>query len=300
VPEQGSIVCPDCGAAYQCTPEQSGKLLHCKCGRYLVAGGNNHKSPTADVPAPTVVAKSPATAVTAPPMVATPKVEPTLGVKSPALSKPKPVEVMPVTPKVGNTAAESHESKSYLSVAAAIVAILVVGAGFFLLRPMAAVKASKPQVIEATAPAATAQIPCSTAPFRLENGTAIAHSLLGSGMGKLEIENAMPTDAVVRVTGSANLTVVWIYVQQGQKVSLNDIPLGTHRVLISSGSDWNSQTLHFKCNDVYAELEKPLDYTDRREDDRTTYSAYRLVLGKQRTAMITKEDFFTGYIGGAK
>jgi hypothetical protein len=289
VPEQGSIVCPDCGAAYQCTPEQSGKLLHCKCGRYLVAGGNNHKSAPSSAP---VKAE-----------VSAPKPESSIGLKAAPAAVPKAVKTEVATPVASVQAShegEPSESKNYLSVAVAIVAILVVGAGFLVLRPAATVKANKPQVVEATVPATQAAAPCTSAPNRLANGTSIAHSQLGSGMGKLEIENAMPSDAVVRVTGSANLTVVWVYVQQGQKVSIDSVPLGTHRVMISSGSDWDSQSLNFKCSDAYAELEKPLDYTDRREDDRTTYSAYHLVLGKQRTAMITKDDFFTGYIGGAK
>lgn len=295
MPEQGSIVCPDCGAAYQSTPEQSGKLLHCKCGRYLVAGGNNHKSAPSTAPAKADV---PARRE-----IPTPKAEPSIGVKGAPAPTPKTVKAEVPTPvaKVQNPdEAEAGESKNYLSVAVAIVAILMVGAGFFLLRPASTVKANRPQTVGPTAPVSQAAAPCASAPNRLANGTSIAHSQLGNGMGKLDIENAMPSDVVVRMTGSANLTVLWVYVQQGQKVSIDNVPLGAHRVLISLGSDWDSQNLNFKCNDAYAELEKPLEYTDRREDDRTTYSAYRLVLGKQRTEMITKDDFFMGYIGGAK
>lgn len=285
MPEQGSIVCPDCGAAYQCTPEQSGKLLHCKCGRYLVAGGNNHKTPAANSSKTTAEVPKPA---------------PSIAARDIAPIAPK--QVKPEVPKAAEEPAQAQEpepaeSKNLVSIAVAVVAILVVGAGFFVLRPMTTAKASKPQVIEATVPAPQqSPAPCSTAPVRLENGTQIAHSMLGSGMGKLEIENAMPTDAVVRITGSANLTVEWVYIQQGQKVSLDNVPLGTHKVMVSSGSDWDTQNLNFKCNDSYAVLEKALDYTDRREDDHTTYSAYHLVLGKQRTAMITKDDFFVGHI----
>ena len=230
MPEQGSIVCPDCGAAYQCTPQQSGKLLHCKCGRYLVAGGNNHKSAPASAPVK--------------PEVSAPKPEPTIGVKgapAPVTNSGKTEVAMPPVKVAPDNEPESGESKNLLSVAVAIVAILVVGAGFFLLRPASAVKASKPQVVEAPAPVAKAATPCTGVPYRLANGTAIAHSQLGTGMGRLDVDNAMPSDVVVRVTGSANLTVLWVYVQQGQKVSIDSVPLGTHRVMISSGSDWDTQ-----------------------------------------------------------
>jgi hypothetical protein len=116
-------------------------------------------------------------------------------------------------------------------------------------------------------------------------------------MGKLEIENSLPTDAAVRVTGGANLTIAWVYVQQGQSVTIDNVPLGTQHVLVASGSDWDAQSLTFKCNDVYAEFEKPLEYIDRREDDRTTYSSYKLTLGKQRTSIVSRDEFFKGHIG---
>ena len=290
MPVQDSIVCPDCGAAYQCTPEQQGKLLHCKCGRYLVTGGQNQK--TAPTAKPPVAATKPA--VPAPPQ------EISFGVKGAAAAataktKPSVQESLPVVAPVND---RPGTSKNLMITVAAIGIVALLGLAFVLFRPSAMASAAKPVpvYVEAKHPAVAAN-PCNTAPMRLDNGTSLAHSFLGNGMGKLEIENSMPTDAAVRVTGSANLTVAWVYVQQGQSVTIDNVPLGTQHVLVASGSDWDAQSLTFKCNDVYAEFEKPLEYIDRREDDRTIYSSYKLTLGKQRTSMVSRDEFFKGHIG---
>ena len=285
MPEQDSIVCPDCGAAYQCTPEQQGKLLHCKCGRYLVTGGQNHKTAPA----------------AAKPAVPAPPKETSFGVKggpvAPA-AKPKPTVQEPVS-FVVPAADRPGTSKNLMIAVAAIGIVALLGLSYVLFRPSAMASAAKPvpaDVEVASAPAVAAT-PCNTAPLRLDNGASLAHSFLGNGMGRLEIANSMPSDAAVRITGGADLTIAWIYVQQGQSVSIDNVPLGSHRVLVASGSDWDAQSLTFKCNDVYAEFDKPLEYIDRREDDRTIYSAYKLTLGKQRTSMVSRDEFFKGHIG---
>jgi hypothetical protein len=287
VPVQDSIVCPDCGAAYQCTAEQQGKLLHCKCGRYLVTGGQNQKIAPAKpmVPAPakeTSTSFGVKSAATAAPTKAMPVVQETAPAIAPA----------PVKDRQGT-------SKNLMIAVAAIGIVALLGLAFVLFRPSAMASAAKPVPadVEVAAHPTVATNPCNAAPLRLDNGTSLAHSFLGNGMGRLEIANSMPSDAAVRVVGGADLTIAWIYVQQGQSVTIDNVPLGTHRVLVASGSDWDAQSLTFKCNDVYAEFDKPLEYIDRREDDRTTYSSYKLTLGKQRSSMVSREEFFKGHIG---
>jgi hypothetical protein len=182
---------------------------------------------------------------------------------------------------------------------AAIGIVALLGLAYVMFKPSAMASAAKPVPVEVekAAQPPVAANPCNTAPMRLDNGASLAHSYLGNGMGKLEIENSLPTDAAVRVTGGANLTIAWVYVQQGKSVTIDNVPLGTQHVLVASGSDWDAQSLTFKCNDVYAEFEKPLEYIDRREDDRTTYSSYKLTLGKQRTSIVSRDEFFKGHIG---
>ncbi len=281
MPVQDTIVCPDCGAAYQCTPEQQGKLLHCKCGRYLVAGGINQKSEPE--------AKHQAT---------TPRVESGIGVKAvlPFPSKPiKPEAPEPIIREVASPASVSPSNSKTLMLAGAVLALIVVaGLGFVFFRPSVHASATKPTAVEVPAQPVVVADPCAGTPVRLENGSSLAHSRLGNGMGKLDIENSTASDVAVRVTGSASLTIAWVYVQQGQKATIDDIPLGTHRVMVASGSNWDAQNLTFKCSDVYAEFGAPLEYLDRREDDRTLYSSYKLVLGKQRTTTVTKDEFFKG------
>jgi hypothetical protein len=285
VPVQDSIVCPDCGAAYQCTAEQQGKLLHCKCGRYLVAGGQNQKTPAPETKP----------AVTAPPK------ENSFGIKGAAAAavaaKPKPVakEAIPVVVPVND---RPGTSKNLMITVAAIGIVALFGLSYVLFRPAAMASAAKPVPTDAEFAAhPVASNPCNAAPLRLDNGASVAHSFLGNGMGRLEIENSMPSDAAVRVIGGADLTISWVYVQQGQSVTIDNVPLGTHRVLVASGSDWDAQSLTFKCNDVYAQFDKPLEYMDRREDDRTIYSSYKVTLGKQRTSMVSRDEFFKGHIG---
>jgi hypothetical protein len=177
-----------------------------------------------------------------------------------------------------------------------VIALLVLA--FMLTRPSAMASAARPILPPAAVvPQAAAANPCEGTPVRLENGASLGHSYLGNGMGKLEIENAMPSDVAVRLTGSANLTIAWIYIQQGKSVTIDNVPLGTHRVLVSAGSDWDAQNLTFRCNDVYGQFDKPLEYIDRREDDRTTYSAYKLTLGKQRASIVSREEYFKGLVG---
>jgi hypothetical protein len=221
------------------------------------------------------------------PAVAAPKAKPVVQEISPRVAPVASVDVRP-----GNS------KKLMISVAAIGIVALVVLA-YVLFRPSAMASAAKPvpAAVEVSTPGEVATTPCSAAPLRLDNGASLAHSFLGNGMGKLEIENSMATDVAVRLTGSANLTVAWVYVQQGQSVKIDNIPLGTQRVLVASGSDWDAQNLTFKCNDVYAEYEKPLEYMDRREDDRTIYSSYKLTLGKQRIATVSRDEFFKGHIG---
>jgi len=287
VPVQDSIVCPDCGAAYQCSPEQQGKLLHCKCGRYLVAGGNNLKSVSVSKAAPSA---KPA--------------DSEIGVKTVIPFPAKPVKAEPAKPIVREVtapaASASTNSKGLMLGGAALALAAIAGLGFVFFRPSVQATTTKPAAAVASAQTVVATDPCAATPVRLENGTSLAHSRLGNGMGRLEIENTTPSDIAVRVTGSANLTVAWIYVQQGQKATIDNIPLGTHHVLVASGSDWDARTLTFKCNDVYAQFEAPLDYMDRREDDRTLYSSYKLVLGKQRTSMVSKSEFFKGHMGSGE
>ena len=285
MPEQDTIVCPDCGAAYQCSLEQKGKLLHCKCGRYLVTGGTNQKSEP--------VAKPPAVAVT------TPKSETSFGVRASAATATK-VKSAPAETVFEPAQAPVQENKSSSKVAymtAAVAAVALLGFGIFYFRPATRADAVQPVQVQTTVHAAVPSDPCAATPVRLENGTVLAHSFLGNGMGKLEVENAMPSDVAVRLIGSANVTVAWVYVQEGEQVVIGNLPLGTYKVLVASGSNWNAQTLAFGCNDAYAEVDKPLEYIDRREDDHTVYSTYKLTLGKQRTAMVTKDEFFKGHIG---
>ena len=304
--EQDTIVCPDCGAAYAFTEEQQGKLLHCKCGRYLVAGGLNQKTPKTPASEPPAVPETSKIGVkTTAPVVPS---EQDFGIKTVAPVTPpesKPQEhkssQRPVAPQPGNS------NQKTLRMAGIAVALLVlIAAGFFFLKPAKKAAPVVQQVPVSTPPAAVAdpnaaasdaKPPCYGTPLRLPNGSPIAHSMLGQGMGKLEIENDTPSDVAVRLTGGGNLTIAWVYLQQGQKTSLTNIPLGAHKVLVASGSDWDPQHLTFKCNDVYTEFEKPLDYTDRREEDRTVYSAYKISLGKQKTVPATKEDFLRGYFG---
>ena len=163
----------------------------------------------------------------------------------------------------------------------------------------AAPASAAPSQGPATAPAqaATAAADCSANPMRLDNGTPVAHSLLGNGMGKLEVDNLTPTDVAVRLIGNDDLTVAWVYVQQGQSASIDNIPLGTHRLVYESGSDWDGQNLLFRCNPKFAVFDKAIEYKERYEDHRTSYSDYRVTLGKSRVMSISKEEFLKGHIG---
>ena len=295
MPEQDTIVCPDCGAAYQCSAEQLGKLLHCKCGRYLVAGGTNHKSEP--VPRAAVAAVTPQKSELS--FGIKTSSEQSFGIKAP-VSVPKANPASAEAVYEPPSARENEESNSGKSVyiAAAVVAVALLGFGIYLFRPAAKANVVPPAPMQTTVHAAVSTDPCAVTPIRLDNGALVERSFVGNGMGKLEIENAMPSDVAVRLIGTANVTVAWVYVQQGEQVVVNNLPFGTYKALIASGSNWNARTHTFQCDDAYAEFEKPLEYMDRREDDRTVYSMYKLTLGKQRTAMIAKDEFFKGYIGG--
>jgi hypothetical protein len=307
VSEQETTACPDCGAVYQFLEEQQGKLLHCKCGRYLVAGGINQKTASAPktpapvAPTPVPESSQPSFGIKTPtPAPATDSSQPTFGIKASAPAAPtisKPVQVE--KPEPAAKSAMAAEQNKFLIYGGVLAAVAVIGLAFLFFRP-----AKKPnlvpvsQALPAVTPAAAVPAAaCTGTPNRLENGTSVAHSMLGHGMGKLEIENATPTDVAVRVTGSASMTIAWVYVQQGQKTTIGEIPLGSQQVLVASGSDWDPQTLTFKCNDVYTAMDKTIDYNDRREDDRTIYTTHKVILGKQQTSTVSKEDYFRGHFG---
>jgi hypothetical protein len=219
--------------------------------------------------------------VVAPPPEANPTV-----VEEPPKQKPKPKIVL--TPELKMKA-----------IAAGVGAVLLL-----LLLPALFRRSTKvdpmPDSTYSTTSTATpnaAATDCSGNPVRLENGTPVAHSLLGNGMGKLEVENLTPTDVAVRLVGNDDLTVAWVYVQQGQRTSIDNIPLGTHRLIYEAGSDWDGQNLLFRCNPTYLEFDRTMDFKERQEDNRTSYSDYRVTLGKSRATSISKEEFLRGHIG---
>ncbi len=380
--EELEVVCPDCGAVYGIKPEQAGKLLHCKCGRYLVAGGKHDEEPegeTAEVsgenekPEPPKTpepgyeptqrlnvsdlmkqakAASPQPETPAPPKDETPGYQrterlnvadlkkaagggaaPDLKVKTPAgpnIPPPEKVEigvkVQPPKPTVEEHATEPvsepkakpapaaqqpDDKKKMMMIGGGATALIVLLAlGYFAMRPSTgAEQAPQKSAAAKTAPpapatantAATAAAPanggCGANPERMENGAQVSRSLLGSGMGKLEIENQMPTDISARLVNDSGLTIAWVYVQQGQSVKLGTVPLGTHKLLYEAGSDWDAQNLTFKCNNTFAEWDKPLEYSERRVDDRSFYGDKKVTIGKTKPPAITKDAFFRGHIG---
>lgn len=412
--EELEVQCPDCGSVYAVKPEQAGKLLHCKCGRYLVAGSHDEEpaaedeTPTGEVPAvqqdeepdyqPTQrfnvadIAKQakPADAPKPPtPPPAPPKVEPPAAVtktplpaedpsgyqrterinvaalqgakqqeaaKQPAAApeaKPKapsgpnipPIETPVIgvkaqapKPKIEEPHAETvfepkapastglDDKKKMMMGGAALGLVAIIGLGMMMTRssdkpatsapaktPTAASQpASAPSSTGAqannggagsTTPAAATTTPgvtgaCPADAARLDNGAVVARSLLGSGMGKLEIENQTPSDISARLVNDGDLTIAWVYIQQGKSVTIPTVPLGAHKLRYSAGSDWDAQSLTFKCNASYAEWDKALEYSERRVDDRSFYGDKKVTLGKGKNPpTISKDDFFKGHIG---
>jgi len=303
------VTCPDCGTTYQCTSEQAGKLLHCKCGRYLVAGSVNEKTVEADTPAPPPAAPSepptaPAIAVKRPAVVIPPPEVVTINVKNPVHVAPPPppppeVEEHPAKSAHHPAPAAALDQKTLMMIGGGIGVVVLLVLAFVLLRP-GSKPATSPASTDSTASTGTTSAPsdagCTGTPARLDNGEVVARSPLGSGSGKLEIDNQSPTDVSVRLVGSGSLTVSWIYVQQGQTARITTVPLGTQRLLYSAGSDWDAKNLAFRCNGTYSELDKALEYEDRRVDDRTIYSSYKVIIGKAKAGAITKEDFFRGHM----
>ncbi len=331
------ITCKDCGAVYKVAPEQIGKLLHCKCGRYLVAAT---KGPAAEEdvhefdvsaehsqePEPAVEKKvipmqapvkaappAPAPAADAPVEIKLKNPLPTTAPK-PAVASTPPTAMKTQAPKANAPEAKAPPkmapaqvggSQTKLMIGAAAV-VIVLAAAFFVMRGRSGgdkgpakhpAQASLPATAPTNATTAAAPGGCSANPARLENGTSVAHSLLGSGMGKLEVENQTPSDVTVRLVNEGSLTVAWLYVQQGQSATISTVPLGTHRLMYSAGSDWDAQNLTFRCDDTYAEWDKPLDYSERRDDYGTVYASRKVVLGKTKVASISKDDFLKGHIG---
>jgi hypothetical protein len=102
-----------------------------------------------------------------------------------------------------------------------------------------------------------------------------------TGHGVLTIDNGTGTDAVVALYDSTlQRTVRRFYVRAGDKAEIGGISPGTYSIRFAFGNGYSRSALRF-CNIVGAsEFDRPVDFTETRDDQGIRYSEKRLTLHK--------------------
>lgn len=150
-------------------------------------------------------------------------------------------------------------------------------------------------------------------PVSLPNGTILVQNASGQGLGKLQINNGTPEDAVVKLVGDPTLTASTgnlprlsqktyhsIYVRSSDTATIPKIDPGGYRILFCLGSDWKQATGQFSQGVSYSQFEQPVIFDEipsaSEGQHETSYHVFHVTLnavpdGTARTSEISGSDF---------
>lgn len=99
------------------------------------------------------------------------------------------------------------------------------------------------------------------APVSLKTGTILKRTLV-KGVGTLEIDNKVDSDAVISLARTSNIqeSILKIYIRAADKYTISDIPDGTYIICYMSGKNWNSDVNKFSTINEISRFDKELIY----------------------------------------
>jgi hypothetical protein len=127
----------------------------------------------------------------------------------------------------------------------------------------------------------------------LPTGQVIVNRLSG-GPGEWKIENGLVVDAVVAVTGSADPSrpLFSVYVQAGDRYTIEGLSDGIYRLFFTVGKDWDPQLRRFTQKCDFTAFDEPSEFVTTA----TQYTIWEASLqpvagGTGRTSLIDPDDF---------
>jgi len=100
-----------------------------------------------------------------------------------------------------------------------------------------------------------------------------------TGLGRLIVDNGTELDADVRIV-IGNRVLSWNYVSSRNKYAVRNLPTGVYRLVVCQGIDWSAKDKKFVCNRSCFEYDKPFEFTEESEGDRTRYDEHTVTLHK--------------------
>lgn len=132
----------------------------------------------------------------------------------------------------------------------------------------------------------------------LPNGT-IFYSAINylSGQGRLDIDNGINYDSVVKLINVAsNKLVKSVYIQANSKYSINGIIDGNYRLLFMHGKNWDGKKSTFLVDKSYYQFDDVLNFQTITKYDGIETTIYELTLypvpqGTAKTSTIPQDEF---------
>lgn len=125
---------------------------------------------------------------------------------------------------------------------------------------------------------------------RLSNGKYIKRAVRG-GYGQLKIKNNSKTDTVV-ILAKGKKTSIKVYVKAGKSFTVRGVRVGSYRVVMLGGADWDSAAKRITRNCGFSQFDDPMKYTTNRTSTGIYYSVWSITVGPSKggTARVSRVD----------
>lgn len=134
-------------------------------------------------------------------------------------------------------------------------------------------------------------------PVSLANGTEVANTLEGQGMGELTVSNGGNTDALVKLVSTSDRRLKRItYVRAGSEITVSGIASGSYYLRFTTGTDWDNGHRRFRRDRANSQFDNQLEFVEDSSLTGTRYSQFSVTLhpvmyGNARTHGITDAEF---------
>jgi hypothetical protein len=116
-------------------------------------------------------------------------------------------------------------------------------------------------------------------PVRLETGTCLLDEM-GSGMGKLIIENETIFDAVVVLCSpeAPEAPMFALYIQSDDSYKAKGIEEGSYSFYVTLGEAWDENSRRFYLNDTYYRHPREIEFEEKRTETKKYWTEWTFVL----------------------